>query len=356
MLASINITFREIARRVMKIKQGGIVALILEDSASIEPTELTTVKDIPRELSPMNKKQIELAFLGYVNKPRKVIVLTVAEAAEGEADYLEAQNYLETVKVDYIAVPQIKGSATTKFAAWIKELRDEKKKKIKSVLPNTAADHEGVINFTTKDIETEDDIYTTAEYCGRIAGLIAGTPFTIASTFAPLPEVIDCEKKTIKELDDAISNGEFVLYNDGEKIKVGRGVNSLITTTDTKGESFKKIKIIESLDLIYDDIRKQTEDNYLGKYPNSYDNKCLLITAITEYLEELESAGILMSGTSEVEMNIDKQLEYLKSKNIDISTLSDKEIKEADTGSNIFLRGKIRPLDAIEDVDLLFDI
>lgn len=356
-LPKINISFKEKAIKTSKIGQRGIVALILEDDITLEPTEILTVKEIPEILSPENKKQIELAFMGYVNPPRKIIICVVPKPLlEAEADYTEVQNYLETVRVDYVAVPQIKDTSTTAFASWIKTLRDDKKKKIKAVLPNTTANHEGVINFTTKDIEIEDNIYTTAEYCSRIAGLIAGTPLTIASTFAPLPEVLDIEKKTTTELDTAIENGEFILYNDGEKVKVGRGVNSLTTTTDTKGQSFKKIKIIEALDLIYDDIRKESEDNYLGKYANSYDNKCLLIVAIKEYLEELETAGILMSGTSTIEINIDKQIEYLRLMRKDVDSMSEKEIKEADTGSNVFLKGEIRVLDAIEDIDLIFDI
>ena len=64
---------------------------------------------------------------------------------------------------------------------------------------------------------------------------------------------------TIEELDTAIDAGKFVLYNDGEKIKgVARGVNSLVTTVEGKLDSFKKIKIIEAMDLMHDDIKKNS--------------------------------------------------------------------------------------------------
>lgn len=92
---------------------------------------------------------------------------------------------------------------------------------------------------------------------------------------------------TKEQLDTAIDSGEFVLFHDGEKVKVGRGVNSLKTTSQEKGEAFKKIKIVETMDMIQNDIRMTAEDGYIGKYANSYDNKCLLIMAVKGYLEEL---------------------------------------------------------------------
>lgn len=314
-----------------------------------------TPADIPKTLSEFNKVQIELALIGYQTPPKKVIVYVIPESAE---DYSEAQNYLETIRWDYVAVPQIKDTDVMSFATWVKALRDTKKKKVKAVLPNCPADHEGIINFATQKIITAVKEYTTSEYCSRIAGLIAGTPLTISCTFAPLPEVIDCDKNTVEELGTAIDQGELVLYDDGEKIKVARGVNSLVTTVEGKLDSFKKIKIIEAMDLMNDDIKKTSEDNYLGKYSNSYDNKCLLISAILGYLESLEIDGILNRGFSEVGINIETQSSFLKSigyKMNDgrtVDEMNELEIKKADTKDKVFLYAKIKILDAIEEIDL----
>src|SRR5690606_2532010 len=175
------------------------------------------------------------------------------------------------------------------------------------------ADHEGIINVTADEMFDGTETYSTAEYCSRFAGLFAGTPLTIAATFATLPELVDCKKLTKDELDEAIKRGELQLYNDGEKIKIARAVNSLVTTTQEKGDSFKKIKIVDCMDMIHDDIKKTAEDNYLGKYANSYDNKCLLISAIQGYFDELELAGILDRGKNWVGIDVAAQTAYLKS-------------------------------------------
>lgn len=347
-LPSINITFREEGVTAVQRGERGIVALILKDDVPIKTFEVLTSSDIPKTLSEFNQDQIKKTLLGYRTPPRKVVCYVVNE----EEGYEDAKDYLETIKWDYLAVPEIEQSEIEDFATWIKELRDNKEKKVKAVLPHTPADHEGIINFTTDEILTEDKEYTTAEYCARIAGLIAGTPLTIASTFAPLPEVLDCEKKTRDELDGAIENGEFVIFNDGEKVKVGRGVNSLVTTGEGKQDSFKKIKIVEAMDLIHDDIKRTAEDNYLGKYPNSYDNKCLLIVAIQGYLEGLELDGVLEQNTSNVAIDLERQTNYLTSEGIDVENMNEQEIKNANTKDKVFLTSTITILDAIEEIDL----
>lgn len=354
-LPSINITFREQGITAIQRGQRGVVALILEDVVpDTNPVEIYSPADIPESLSDFNKKQIELALIGYQRPPRKVIAYMTSEADS----YTEAMNYLETIKWDYLAVPGIGPTETTTFATWVKGLRDTKGKRVKAVLPNTPADHEGVINVTSDDMEDGFEEFTTAEYCSRIAGLIAGTPITIACTFAPLPELVDCEKLTKDELDQAIDAGEFQLYNDGEKIKVARGINSLVTTTEDKGESFKKIKIIDAMDMIYDDVKKTAEDNYLGKYANSYDNKCLLITAIQGYFDQLELDGILDRGKNSVGIDIAAQTAYLKSvghKEPDdrgVEDMSEQEIKEANTKDKVLLKANIKILDAIELIEL----
>lgn len=354
-LPSINISFREQGITAIKRGQRGIVALILRGAKLAEnPIEITTPADIPETMSQANKKQINLALMGYQRPPRKVIAYMIGS----EDDYTEAMNYLETIRWDYLAIPEIQPEETIEVANWIKSLRDTKGIKVKGVLPNTPADHEGIINVTADEMNDNTQIYTPAEYCSRFAGLFAGTPLTIAATFAPLPELVDCKKLTKDELDEAIKGGELQLYNDGEKIKIARAVNSLVTTTQEKGDSFKKIKIVDCMDMIHDDIKKTAEDNYLGKYANSYDNKCLLISAIQGYFDQLELDGILDRGKNRVGIDVSAQTAYLKSigyKTPDGRTVEDmeiQEIKEANTKDKVFLAANIKILDAIEDIFL----
>lgn len=377
---SIDISFIEKGISAIKRGERGIVMLWVKDTlpeSTINPITVVTESDIPSGLSDATVKQVKLAMIGYTNAPKKVLVYCMgieedADEAAVEAGYKMAMTAAETIRFDYLAIPTVEtDSKGEDIASWIKTMRGTKKKKIKAVLPNVAADNEGIINFTTeKSIKTEsvtgedgtkttvDMIYTSEQYCARIAGLIAGTPMTIACTYAPLPELSDCTRLT--DNDTPVDNGEFIVFYDGEKVKVVRGVNSFVTTIDGKGDSFKKIKIVEAMDMINDDIVKTAQDSYLGKYANTYSNKCLLITAISSYFAQLKRDDIISSYL--VGLDADAIRIYLKGRGLkatlddgtikDVDECSDEEIITADTSANVFLTGNVKILDAIEDIKM----
>jgi hypothetical protein len=85
----------------------------------------------------------------------------------------------------------------------------------------------------------------------------------------------------------------------------------------------------------------------------------LLITAIKGYLRGLEATeggkGYLKADSSNIEINVAKQKQYLESVGVDTSEMSVQDIKEANTGSKVFLKGTISILDAIEDVEIFIN-
>jgi Phage tail sheath protein. len=365
---SINISFIEKAISAITRGERGIVMLLVKDALAapaVNPATVVLESDIPNTFSDATKEQIKLALIGYVNTPKKVLVYGMgiannADAAAIKAGYDAALLAIETIKFDYLAIPTVQTDGKAQdIATWVKTMRTTKKKKIKAVLPNTEADNEGVVNYSIdKNVKTDstkaadgtitkvDTIYTAEQYCSRIAGLIAGTPLTISCTNAPLGELSDCTR--LNDIDTPVDEGKFITFWDGEKVKVVRGVNSFVTTTEGKGDSFKKIKIVEAMDMINDDITKTAQDNYLGKYANSYNNKCILMTAISGYFMQLLKDGIISSYL--VDIDIAAQTSYLQLKGIDTSEMTEDEIRVADTGSKVFLTGNVKILDAIEDI------
>lgn len=377
---SITISFIEKAISAVTRGERGIVMLWVKDTlpaAAVNPVTVATESDIPDTLKDTTKEQIKLAMIGYTNAPKKVLVYCMgisddADSGKIEEGYKKAMEAAETIKFNYLAIPTVETDQKAQdIATWVKQMRDNKKKKIKAVLPNVKADNEGIINYTTpKAVKTTtvtagngtkttvDTVYTAEQYCARIAGLIAGTPMTIACTYAPLSELSDCTRLT--DIDTPVDNGELIIFYDGEKVKVARGVNSFTTTIDGKGDSFKKIKIVEAMDMINDDITKTAQDSYLGKYANSYSNKCLLLSAISSYFSQLQRDGIVSSYSVGLDANAIR--EYLKGKGLqatlddgtvkDVDECSDEEIITADTGSFVFLTGNVKILDAIEDIKM----
>lgn len=351
-LPSIDIVFKSKGASALKRGERGIVALILrEDGVPTGIYNISSVVDIPSGISEKNKKQIELARMGNTVAPKKVVIVVVPTA---DLDYTNAFKLLRTVKFNYVAFPDIIETQTMTIVAEIKSMRDVDKQKVIAVLPNVVGDYEGIVNFTADEIEVEGVVFNTGDYCGRIAGLLAGTPLQISATYSVLPEVTDVKRFTKEELNTKIDNGEFVLFHDGEKVKVGRAITSLTTISQEKGEDYKKVKIVSILDMVYMDIRQTMEDSYIGKYANSYDNKVILANAIKGYLLGLESEVILDEGKNDAYINIDAQKAYLRSIGVDVDNMSEIEIKEANTKDKTFIAGTVKPLDAIEDIDLEF--
>ena len=383
-MPSVQISFLEAGIEAIERSQRGIVALLLEEpqatitklltdhqdasstttiSAITNPFTVYTTDDIPTELTEDNKDYITKALLGYTKAPYRIKVYLQAtdESQAEEADKFAATlKTLSTDRWDYLAIPTIASAQLESVTTWIKTNRDNKFKRSKVVLPGEAADYEGVINFSNTTIKTAGKTYTGAQYTPRIAGLIAGTSLTISATYAPLPEVIDCDRHSVDENDEKVNKGEFFIFFDGEKFKMSRAMNSLVTTTQGKLEAYQTIKSLDIMDAIYDDIKKTAQDNYIGKYPNDYDSKQLLISAITGYLRELEYGRLLEKGYSKVDIDVEAVKNYQISHGLytadQLADMTDLEIKKLDTKKLVYLKADIKILDAMEDIVLPINI
>ena len=375
-MPSVVVKFVEAGIEAIQRSQRGIVGLILEDTkvaitkvgqktdqheALKNPFAVYTVDDIPSELSEKNKDYILKALKGYNKPPLKIVVYMMETVQGGGADkFQDPLKVMLTERFDYLAIPTIETAQLEYLSTWVKTARENKFKKIKVVLPNHPGDYEGVVNFANTKVVTADREYKPAEYTARIAGLIAGTNMTQSATYAPLNEVIDCDRYTQDEMNQMVNEGKFFIWFDGEKFKMSRAVNSLVTTSQGKLEGFQTMKIVDIMDMMYDDIKKTAEDSYIGKYTNDYENKCLLISAIMGYFKQLENERLLQKGYSTCEIDTEAVRTYQLSHGLytkeELAKMSDEEVKRLDTKKIVFLKAKVRPLDAMEDIQLPISI
>lgn len=375
-MPSVVVKFVEAGIEAIQRSQRGIVGLILEDTkiaitklgqktdeheALKNPFTVYTVDDIPSELSEKNKDYILKALKGYNKPPLKIVVYMMEAVQGGGADkFQDALKVMLTERFDYLAIPTIETAQLEYLGTWVKTARENKFKKVKVVLPNYPGDFEGVVNFANTKVVTADREYKPAEYTARIAGLIAGTNMTQSATYAPLNEVVDCDRYTQDEMNQMVNEGKFFIWFDGEKFKMSRAVNSLVTTSQGKLEGFQTMKIVDIMDMMYDDIKKTAEDSYIGKYTNDYENKCLLISAIMGYFKKLEEERLLQKGYSTCEIDTEAVRTYQLSHGLytkeELAKMSDDEVKRLDTKKIVFLKAKVRPLDAMEDIQLPISI
>lgn len=357
----ITVTFSELGITAINRGSKGTVAIILRDATELDPVGITQAAGVPSALGADNQAYVQRAFLGYVNPPRKVILYVAPARAESggatqDANLSAALAYMATQDFDYIVGPaDCTADEAAAIAAWVKSQRANNDAKYKAVLPDYDGDHYALVNFTADGMKAGAVTYTTAAYCSRIAGLLAGTPMKISATYAPLPELGDVERLTKEAQATAVNGGELILIWDGRKVKLSRAVTSLTTTSDGMLDSFKKIKIVEIMDLIRTDITATAEDGYIGKYANTYENKLLLVTAVRGYFMGLERDSLVQPGYT-VDIDVDRQEQWLTAKGVDTSGMTVQEIREADTGSHVFLRVSCKILDAIEDIEIAINI
>lgn len=366
----LNITFHAAAERTAYKVTHGTVALILQEAASVSNSdildklhELNRENDIPDGLSDESKDYIKRAFIGGVYKPAKVwaYIATAPASSEHEEDmataYEAALAALSRIDFDWLTIK----TADSGVAAIVKEWIDTQRSNgawCKAIIPSETAadfDDEAIVNFVAKTITVADGTYDAAAYSSRIAGIIAGTPLSASVTHHILPEVSDVYRYLSAEQDQLVDDGALILIYDGVKVKIARGVTSL-TTTAGKIASLKKIKIIDALDSISRDLKLLCSDNYVGKYTNTYDNKCLLLTAIKSYLAGLEQQGVIQEGSSKVELDIAAINDYLTESGVDTSDMTEQDLKVADTGSEVFIRASFKVYDAIEDITIDIEV
>ena len=358
-LPQLTFELQKAASTVVARTTQSIVGMILKDTKALGVHVIYQENDIPTELGADNVAYIKRALIGHINRPL-CIYLAVVDSTSGTVSGGFAD--LGQYSYDYlVGPPDIASPDTTNLATLV--INQRKNRYIgKLVLPNTASDNEGVINFTASNIKVGSTTYDAGDYASRIAGVLAGTPADCSATNAPLPEVTGVD--AVEDPDDAIDDGELILVNDGRQVKLSRAVTSLVTQGD-KPAALKKIKAVAAVDLIRYYALTTIEDNYLGKCANTYDNKCILLTALRGYLQTLEDGDVLLEKSSSAELDATAIREYLIGQattagNTDevnrIKALDDAEVIREDTGSYVFIRLAGYVLDAMEDFAIILEV
>ena len=347
-LPIIDISFKQLAKSAVIRSQRGIVALILKDTTKASLTVFDE-GDIPSGLTKANQGLIKDVLKGSPNKIELFVL--------GSGDNIsEALTYFEGVEFNLMCMPSAETSDVTAIKAFIKKMNDVVKYKCDAILANEEADSEAIINYTADDIVVGGKSVTTANHTARIAGLIEGTPLHQSITFATLSDVDAIENLTKEQADTRIDNGELILVREMGKVRIARGVNSLTSLTDVKGNAFQKIKLRKILNLIHNDLRRVIVEKYIGKVPNNYDNKCVLITEIKNYLDELATEQ-LIEKVNTVGIDLIAQKKWLKDNtNLDVNAMTEQEIKEANTQSNVFIAISLKVVDAMEDIVIAVEI
>jgi hypothetical protein len=236
------------------------------------------------------------------------------------ADYVNALSAFETqtfnvLTLDGVSDPAIQASV----AAWVTRVRGEGKGVLavmggsasedaasdavtKASARSSSFNHEGIVNVGV-GASLNGVNYSSANVAAYVAGLIAGQRLSESTTYAAAPFSDVTRRWTRSEQETAVKNGVFLLYHDGLKVKVLRGMNTLVSLRQGQSQAWQKIRTIRVMDSINADLLRTAEDSYIGKVNNTEDGRLALVTAAKQYMQTLAQVGVIEETGYDVYQN-----------------------------------------------------
>jgi len=248
--------------------------ITLLDTVKVDTQIVATIKD----LKPNNF--VEFSGEGTLETTAGV-PLTGGENGNSTGESYSA--FLDKIESeDFTTLLYAGEDETTKalFDSFTKRLRDGEGVKITTVLFNyTKADFEGVIS-----------IKNNKELVYWVAGQTAGAGVNESLTNKKYNGEYEVNTKFKKrELEQAIQNGEFAFYQDGNDVRVLKDINTFTNYEPNKNQDFSSNRVIRVLDQIANDTARIFSDYYLGKVTNDDTGRALFKGELVNYHEQLQN-------------------------------------------------------------------
>lgn len=349
-LPSINIIFQQKAVSAIERSNRGICLVIVQD-ATAEAGVYTYRRATDLTDPTFSKETLETLKRAFTVPVNKLIVCTV----KPETDFDDVAKMIENVKYNWICSNV--SDYQSELVSYIQSRNAQSHgKKYQAIVYGTTANNKAVHILKNATVTTADgESVSGLDFLPQLAATCAYLPMNRSLTYYTFSNLTDCDSSFITIENDAsswIDKGNLVLINDDDEIKIARGVNSLTQFDNTNTEDMRKIIIVESMNLILEDIYSTFKNAYIGKMKNSYDNQSLFISAVNAYFRDLEKEEILDPAfDNEVSIDVEAQRNaWLAVGKTDADEWTDAKVKEMSFKSTVFLAGKIKILDAIEDL------
>lgn len=197
---------------------------------------------------------------------------TTGESYSNFLDKIEAEDFTTLL---YAGEDEVTKSL---FDSFTKRMRDDEGVKITTVLFDyTKADFEGVIS-----------VKNNKELVYWVAGQSAGANVNESLTNRKYDGEYEVNTKFKKrEFEQAIQNGEFAFYQDGNDVRVLKDINTFTSFSPEKNQDFSSNRVIRVLDQIANDTARIFSDYYLGKVTNDDTGRELFKNELVNYHEQL---------------------------------------------------------------------
>ena len=252
------------------------------------------------------KKYDELVDNDYVTFDKEYeLSLTPGTALENgtnsDVNGTSYQKYLSKIEnytFNVMGVASTEAEINKLAVAFTKRMRDEVGVKFQTVLYNTEADYEGIINVIN-DVTADGDYDKSS-----IVYFVTGIEGSCAINKTCLNKLYNGEFEvktdyTQSQLEDAIKAGKLVLHNVNNEVRILEDINSLVTLSEEKGEILQSNQSIRVADQIANDIAVLFNTKYLGNIPNNESGRISLWADIVKHHEQLQTIKAIENFDSE---------------------------------------------------------
>lgn len=178
------------------------------------------------------------------------------------------------------------------YVAFIKRMRDNLGKKCQAVMADAESNSDAVISVKNGVVLSDETILTPHQTTWWVGGSEAGAKYSESLVYAQYPDAVNVSPRlNASEVDDALSKGQIVFFEEFGSVKIVSDNNTLTTYTPDKGEAFSLNQVIRTLDTVASDIYENFSKNYIGKIQNNASGRDLLKAWIVGYLNEIQANG-----------------------------------------------------------------
>jgi hypothetical protein len=178
------------------------------------------------------------------------------------------------------------------YVAFIKRMRDNLGKKCQAVMADAESNSDAVISVKNGVVLSDETTLTPGQTTWWVGGSEAGAKYSESLVYAQYPDAVNVSPRlNASEVDDSLSKGQIVFFEEFGSVKIVSDNNTLTTYTPDKGEAFSLNQVIRTLDTVASDIYGNFSKNYIGKIQNNAPGRDLLKAWIVGYLNEIQANG-----------------------------------------------------------------
>ena len=332
-IATITVAFKQLVVNLISIGKKGIVLYATKDTTLTGDFAVATFKS-GLNLSITNatvKSNVQYMF----DKGAKTVILFSYKAT---LDAVSAQ--LDKLKFNWIVSDDTASQETV--SAYSKE------KDVFGLAYSVIANSINVTNCTNPSVVKGGVTIPMVSYLPILAGALAGVPYDKSATsiiFEDLDSV---------DMPEEMHDGELILYNEDDGVRIAAAVNSLTTLSENVTTDMQEICIVEGMKRLKTDVVTAFKTSYKGHYKNSYDDQCLFFTALRAYIKDLEDLRILdpdYNNTVDVDIAAQRQA-WLDDGKSEAETWTDAQVRQHPFKKIIFPYLDVKFLDAIEGMQM----